>query len=86
MSDSDGASVTVRFALKLGTEDPTFVDVTFKDERQARKAVNDVLAANGPLVQLKHISDVPVLLRSADVSAAFPIDASESDEDEDDED
>lgn len=78
MSDSDSPTVTVRFALKLGTEDPTFVDVTFSGDRQARKAIGDVLAANGPLVQVKHISDVPVLLRSADVSAAFPIDASES--------
>lgn len=86
MSESDGNSemVTVRFALKLGTEDPAYVDVTFKDERQARKAIGDVLAANGPLVQIKHFEEVPVLLRSADVSAAYPIDIEDDEEDEDD--
>lgn len=71
---ADSTIVTIRFALKLPTEDPAFVDVEFSDARQARRAINQILSANGPLVALKNLHDIPVLIRSADVSAAFPVD------------
>lgn len=65
--------VTIRFVLNLHAEEVATVDVLFNDERQARKALNDVLAANGPLVAIKHAGKVPVLIRSADVSAAYTL-------------
>lgn len=87
---ADETAITIRFTLNLPTEDPAYVDVVFADARQARRALNTVLTANGPLVSLKNATDVPVLIRSADVSAAFPIDyegnsEAEADEDEADE-
>lgn len=82
---AEETAITIRFTLNLPTEDMAYVDVVFEDARQARRAINAVLTANGPLVSLKNATDVPVLIRSADVSAAFPVDYDgHSDEDEDD--
>lgn len=87
---SENSMITIRFALKLPTEEPAFVDVDFVDSRQARRAINAVLSANGPLVSLKNATNIPVLIRSADVSAAFPVDydgqnGEDDDEEDDDE-
>ena len=82
---ADSNIVTIRFALNLPTEEPAFVDIDFSDARQARRAINNILTANGPLVAIKNLHDIPVLIRSADVSAAFPIDYDVLDTEVDDE-
>lgn len=70
----DGKTVTICFVLNLPTEELAKVEVEFSDARQARRAINAVLGANGPLVAVKNAKDIPVLIRSADVSAAYPLD------------
>ncbi len=79
----DHETVTIRFVLNLPTEDLATLDVAFADARQARRAINAVLGANGPLVSVKNATNIPVLIRSADVSAAFPVDYESQDDDED---
>ncbi len=82
---SDTSTVKICFVLNLPTEELAEVEVEFSDARQARRAINAVLSANGPLVAVKNAKDIPVLIRSADVSAAYPVNyENQGDEDEDD--
>jgi hypothetical protein len=78
----------VRFLLDSQAKNVAFVDVEFSDERQAKKAMNAVMGANGALVSIDNGSGVPTLLRSSHIMAAYVIDeddAYDDDEEEDDE-
>ena len=74
--------VIIRFLLDLQAEDTSYVDVEFNDERQAKRAVNALLAGQGQLVSVQNASSIPVLLRADDVSAAFPIEYDDDDDEE----
>lgn len=82
---SEKKTVTIRFILNLPTEDLATLDIDFADARQARRAINAVLGANGPLVAVKNATNIPVLIRSADVTAAFPMNYESIDGDDDEE-
>jgi hypothetical protein len=69
--------IVIRFVLNLPTEETTYVDVEFTDEKQAKKAANLVMNANGALIALNSVSDIPVLLRTEYVAAAFPVEYEE---------
>ena len=79
--------VVIRFLLAVPTEDPAFVDIPFSDERQAKSAMTAIMRSQGQLVELKNASNVPVLIRTDQVAAAFLAEFDEEDEeDEEDED
>jgi len=82
---SEKKTVMIRFILNLPTEDLATLDVEFADARQARRAINAVLGANGPLVSVKNATSIPVLIRSADVTAAFALDYEDMGEEDDEE-
>jgi hypothetical protein len=75
----------VRFLLDSHAEELAYVDVEFGEERQAKKALNAVVSANGALVSIDNGSGVPILLRSSSVVAAYVIDEDDAYDDEDDE-
>jgi hypothetical protein len=79
-------AVIVRFVLTLPTEEPAFVDIPFADERQAKSAMTTVMRSQGQLVELKNASNVPVLIRSDQVAAAFLAEFDDDDDDNDNED
>lgn len=79
MSDKKQSPLIIRFLLDLQAEEASYVDLEFDSMKQAKRAISDVLAANGALVMLTTMHEVPVLLRSAHVSAAFPIEYDEED-------
>lgn len=72
----------IRFLLDLQAEEAAYVDLEFESMKQAKKAVNEVFNANGALVMVTTQHEVPVLLRSAQVSAAFPIEYDGDDDDD----
>jgi hypothetical protein len=77
----------VRFLLDSQAEELAYVDIEFSEERQAKKALNAVISANGALVGIDNGSGVPTLLRSSHVVAAYVIDEDDAfDDEEDDED
>ena len=76
----------VRFLLDSNAEELAYVDIEFGEERQAKKAMNAVISANGALVAVDNGSGVPTLLRSSSVVAAYVIDENDAYDDEDDED
>ncbi len=78
-------AVIVRFVLTLPTEEPAFVDIPFADERQAKSAMTTVMRSQGQLVELKNASNVPVLIRSDQVAAAFLAEFDDDDDDNEDE-
>lgn len=84
MSDKKTSTIVIRFLLDLRAEEASYVDLEFDGMKQAKRAIADVLAANGALVMVTTLHEIPVLLRSADVSAAFPIEYDADAEDEDD--
>lgn len=73
MSDKPHKPIVVRFVLDLQAEDASYVDIEFANVKQAKRAITDVLSANGALVEITAKDEIPLLLRSSDVSAAFPI-------------
>jgi hypothetical protein len=75
----------VRFLIDSHAEDMAYVDVEFSDERQAKKAMNAVIGANGALVSIDNGSGVPTLLRSSNIVAAYVIDEDDAYEDDEDE-
>lgn len=83
MSDKRNAGVVIRFLMDLKAEEASYVDLEFDNLKQAKRAIADVLAANGALVMVTTLHEIPVLLRSADVSAAFPIEYDENADDDD---
>lgn len=84
---ADEPNVLIRFILNLPTEDLSYIDVMFDDDRQARRALRDIISANGTLVSIKGSAETPILIRSEDVAAAYPLTEGNGDEDaEDDED
>lgn len=68
---------TIRFLLNMPTEDPTYIDVVFTNREQAHLAIEQVLHAHGQMVALEHAEKPRVLLRSAQVIAAFPLNEGE---------
>lgn len=87
MPDLPEEVFVVRFLLDSHAEELAYVDVEFGEERQAKKAMNMVVAANGALVSIDNGSGVPILLRSSNVVAAYVIDENDAyDDDEEDED
>lgn len=76
----------VRFLLDSHAEELAYVDVEFGDERQAKKALNAIVTANGTLVAIDNGSGVPTLLRSSHVVAAYVIDEDDMYDDDDEED
>jgi hypothetical protein len=86
MPDMPEEVFVVRFLLDSNAEELAYVDVEFGEERQAKKALNAVVSANGALVSIDNGSGVPILLRSSNVVAAYVIDESDAyDDDEEDE-
>ena len=85
MSDLPEEVFVVRFLLDSHAEELAYVDVEFGEERQAKKAMNAIVAANGALVSIDNGSGVPILLRSSNVVAAYVIDENDGLDDEDDE-
>jgi hypothetical protein len=75
-------TVIIRFVLDLQAEEMAFVDVEFGDEKQAKQAIKSVLSANGALISVTNAADMPVLLRTQHVSAAFPVEYEEEDDDD----
>ena len=88
MPDMPEEVFVVRFLLDSNAEELAYVDVEFGEERQAKKALNAVVSANGALVSIDNGSGVPILLRSSNVVAAYVIDESDAydDEEEDEKD
>jgi len=78
--------LVIRFLLDSQAEDMAYVDIEFNDERQAKKAMNAVISANGALVSIDNGAGVPVLLRSSHVIAAYAIDDDEFEDEEDEKD
>jgi len=87
MPDIPEEVFVVRFLLDSQAEELAYVDIEFSEERQAKKALNAVMSANGGLVAIDNGSGVPTLLRSSHVVAAYVIDEDDAleDNDEDDE-
>ncbi len=80
---SQDNTIVIRFLLNVSTEEPAFVDVEFGDDKQVKRALNTVLSANGALVTLNNVDNMPILIRTEHVAAAFPIEYDdESEEDE----
>lgn len=73
-------NVIIRFLLDIQTEEAAFVDVEFSDEKQAKQAIKSVLSANGALISVTNAADMPVLLRTEHVSAAFPVEYEDDEE------
>ncbi len=71
MSSEKNKPITIRFLLDLQAEEVVHVDVTFPNLKQAKRALQDVAAANGALVALTAGEELPVLIRTADISAAY---------------
>ena len=88
MPDMPEEVFVVRFLLDSNAEELAYVDVEFGEERQAKKALNAVVSANGALVSIDNGSGVPILLRSSNVVAAYVIDENDAydDEEEDEKD
>lgn len=82
MSDKTHKPIVIRFVLDLQAEEASYVDIEFANIKQAKRAISDVLGANGALVEITGKEEVPFLLRSSDVSAAFPMKQDEEGEDE----
>lgn len=78
----DKKTVIVRFLLDLQAEEASFVDVEFNDDKQAKRAISAVLGANGALISLTNASDMPVLLRTQYVAAAFPVEYENENDDD----
>lgn len=78
VTDKKPSGVTIRFLLQLPTEDPTYLDLPFDSLKQAKRALNDVLSANGALIMLSTSHDTPVLLRTSEVVAAYTLEATSS--------
>lgn len=74
MTEKKPSGVVIRFLLNLPTEDPTYLDLPFESLKQAKRAINDVFSANGALIMLTTRHEVPVMLRTSDVTAAYPLD------------
>lgn len=74
MTEKKPSGVVIRFLLNLPTEDPTYLDLPFESLKQGKRAINDVFSANGALIMLTTRHEVPVLLRTSDVTAAYPLD------------
>lgn len=85
MPDLPEEVFVVRFLLDSHAEELAYVDVEFGEERQAKKAMSAVVAANGALVSIDNGSGVPILLRSSNVVAAYVIDENDAYDDEEDE-
>lgn len=81
MTEKKPNGVVIRFLLNLPTEDPTYLDLPFDSLKQAKRAINDVFSANGALVMLMTQHQVPVLLRTSEVTAAHPLDEPTADKD-----
>lgn len=79
MSNEKNKPITIRFLLDLQAEEAVHVDVTFPNLKQAKRALQDVAAANGALVALTVGEDLPVLIRTADISAAYVLTQQEDD-------
>jgi hypothetical protein len=77
--------VVIRFLLDLQAEEASYVDLEFTNLKQAKRAITDVFSGNGALVMLTTMHEIPVLIRTAHVSAAFPIEY-DGDGEEDEED
>ncbi|MCU0514024.1 MAG: hypothetical protein MUE40_15820 [Anaerolineae bacterium] len=78
--------VIIRFLLDVQAEETAFIDVEFGDDKQAKAALKSVLSANGVMIALTNADDMPVLIRTEYVAAAFPVEYDEDeDEEEDDE-
>lgn len=80
MSEKTQKPVVIRFVMDLQAEELSYVDVEFANTKQAKRAVQDVLTANGALVMIMAKDEIPFLIRTADVSAAFPIEYDEQDD------
>jgi hypothetical protein len=87
MPDLPEEVFVVRFLIDSHAEELAYVDVEFGEERQAKKAMNTIISANGALVSIDNGSGVPILLRSSHVVAAYVIDENDAfdDDEEDDE-
>ena len=72
MSNEKNKPVTIRFVLDLQAEEVVHVDVAFPNQKQAKRALQDVVSANGALIALAVGDESPVLIRTADISAAYP--------------
>jgi hypothetical protein len=82
MIDKKAEATVIRFLLDLQAEETAYVDLEFDSMKQAKKAINEVFAGNGALVMLTTKQEIPVLIRSGQVSAAFPIEYDEDEEDD----
>jgi hypothetical protein len=80
MTEKKPSAVVIRFLLNLSTEDPTYLDLPFDSLKQAKRALNDVFSANGALIMLTTRHEVPVLLRTSEVTAAYLMEEAEAEE------
>ena len=85
MPDIPEEVFVVRFLLDSQAEELAYVDIEFSEERQAKKALNAVMSANGALVAIDNGSGVPTLLRSSHVVAAYVIDEDDGFDEDDEE-
>lgn len=73
MSNEKNKPITIRFVLDLQAEEVVHVDVAFPNVKQAKRALQDVVSANGALIALTVGEEPAVLIRTADISAAYPL-------------
>jgi hypothetical protein len=86
MSEKASATpIVIRLLLDLQAEETSYVDLEFSSLKNAKRAINEIFSGNGAMVMIQSAHDVPVLVRTSQVSAAFPIEYDGDEEDEEEE-